>query len=119
MNESAVIEVKNFSKSYGDFAAVRDLSFNVGQGEIVGLVGMNGAGKTTTLRAITGILRPTSGTVSIGGHNLEDEAVEAVASKPTLPSPNLVPIAGILWSLARGHITLENHARELSRSRCK
>ena len=58
-NDAAVIEVVDFAKNYGDFAAVRELSFTVRPGEIVGLVGANGAGKTTTLRAITGILRPT------------------------------------------------------------
>jgi len=70
-----VIEVENFGKSYGEFTAVRDLSFAVHPGEIVGLVGANGAGKTTTLRAITGILRPTAGTVRIGGLDIEKEPV--------------------------------------------
>jgi ABC-2 type transport system ATP-binding protein len=72
-----VIEIENFSKSYGEFTAVRDLSFAVHPGEIVGLVGANGAGKTTTLRAITGILRPTAGTVLIGGLDIEKEPVAA------------------------------------------
>jgi ABC-type multidrug transport system ATPase subunit len=53
------------------------LSFAVHPGEIVGLVGANGAGKTTTLRAITGILRPTAGTVRIGGLGIEKEPVAA------------------------------------------
>jgi ABC-2 type transport system ATP-binding protein len=82
MNESktrhaAVIEVEGFSKNYGDFAAVRDLSFAVQPGEIVGLVGANGAGKTTTLRAITGILRPTTGTIRVSGSDIEKEPVAA------------------------------------------
>jgi ABC-2 type transport system ATP-binding protein len=72
-----VIQVEQFSKSYADFAAVRDLTFSVKPGEIVGLVGANGAGKTTTLRAITGILRPTSGTIRVGGHNIETEPIAA------------------------------------------
>lgn len=74
---SPVVEVKNFSKSYGDFSAVQDLSFRVMPGEIIGLVGMNGAGKTTTLRAITGILRPTGGEIHIGGLNICSEPIEA------------------------------------------
>jgi len=78
MNEPhPVIQVEHFSKSYGDFSAVNDLSFSVGAGEIVGLVGANGAGKTTTLRAITGILRPTSGTIRVGEHDIEKESVPA------------------------------------------
>lgn len=78
MNDTGlVIQVERFSKNYGDFSAVKDLSFSVRAGEIVGLVGANGAGKTTTLRAITGILRPTSGTIHVGGHDIEKEPVAA------------------------------------------
>jgi len=69
--------VEHLEKRYGEFTAVRDLSFRVHPGEIVGLVGANGAGKTTTLRAITGILRPTAGRVRIGGCDIEREAVAA------------------------------------------
>ena len=72
-----VIEVENFGKSYGEFAAVRELSFAVRPGEIVGLVGANGAGKTTTLRAITGILRPSTGTIRINGSDIEKAPVAA------------------------------------------
>jgi len=72
-----VIEVLDFAKNYGDFSAVRELSFAVHPGEIVGLVGANGAGKTTTLRAITGILRPTLGTIRVGGYDLERDPVAA------------------------------------------
>lgn len=62
---SSVVEVEGFSKNYGEFAAVRDLSFAVRPGEIIGIVGANGAGKTTTLLAITGILRPTGRTIRL------------------------------------------------------
>jgi ABC-2 type transport system ATP-binding protein len=72
-----VVQVEHFSKNYADFAAVRDLSFSVNSGEIVGLVGANGAGKTTTLRAITGILRPTAGSIQVGGRDIEKEPVAA------------------------------------------
>jgi len=76
-HDALVIEVVDFAKNYGNFPAVRELSFTVRPGEIVGLVGPNGAGKTTTLRALTGILRPTRGTVRIGGRDLEQEPVAA------------------------------------------
>jgi ABC-2 type transport system ATP-binding protein len=72
-----IIQVEQFSKNYSGFAAVRDLTFSVGAGEIVGLVGANGAGKTTTLRAITGILRPTQGTIRIGGNDIQNEPLAA------------------------------------------
>jgi len=72
-----VIHVEHLSKNYADFTAVRDLTFTVNPGEIVGLVGANGAGKTTTLRAITGILRPTAGTIHVSGHDIQKEPVAA------------------------------------------
>ena len=74
---TSVIEVDDLSKHYGELAAVRNLSFAVQPGEIVGLVGANGAGKTTTLRAITGILRPSAGTVRIVGFDIEREPMAA------------------------------------------
>jgi ABC-2 type transport system ATP-binding protein len=71
------IDVRNFSKRYGAVAAVKSLTLSVPRGEILGLVGPNGAGKTTTLRALAGILRPTTGTLSIAGHDLAIAPVEA------------------------------------------
>ena len=58
-----MIEVQGLTKSYGSVAAVRDLSFSVAPGEVLGLVGPNGAGKTTTLRSLAGIVRPAGGTI--------------------------------------------------------
>ena len=71
------VVVDHFGKRYGAFTAVSELSFSVRPGEIVGLVGANGAGKTTTLRAITGILRPTAGTIRVCGHDIEKEPIAA------------------------------------------
>ena len=71
------IAVEHFTRTYGSFTAVDDLSLHVTAGEIFGLIGPNGAGKTTTLRALAGILRPTSGTIAIGGHDLATDAIEA------------------------------------------
>lgn len=73
----SVIIVEHFAKNYGAFTAVTDLTFQVGPGQIVGLVGANGAGKTTTLRAITGILRPTTGTIRVGGFDIQREPIPA------------------------------------------
>jgi ABC-2 type transport system ATP-binding protein len=72
-----VIEVTGLSKAFGTFTAVRDLSFAVRPGEVLGLVGPNGAGKTTTLRAIAGIIPPTTGQVRLAGRDLSTEPVEA------------------------------------------
>ena len=56
-----MIEVINFTKRYGDFVAVDDLSFTIGKGEVFGFIGPNGAGKSTTIRFLATLLRPTSG----------------------------------------------------------
>lgn len=72
-----LIEVEGFCKSYRNVIAVEDLSFVVQPGEVLGLVGPNGAGKTTTLRALTGIIAPTRGRMSISGFNVAQQSVEA------------------------------------------
>jgi ABC-2 type transport system ATP-binding protein len=72
-----VIQVSHLTKRYGQLTAVNDFSFAVQPGEIVGLIGPNGAGKTSTLRCMVGIQRPTEGTVTIGGHDIVSDAVDA------------------------------------------
>ena len=61
----------NLSRYYGLLPAVRDLTLEVQPGEIFGFLGPNGAGKTTTIRMIVGLLRPTSGTVLVEGHDVQ------------------------------------------------
>jgi len=80
-----MIEVSGLTKRYGEFTAVRDLSFTVRPGEVVGLVGPNGAGKTTTLRCAAGIIPPTLGTVRIGGIDLAADPVAAKQQLAFLP----------------------------------
>jgi ABC-2 type transport system ATP-binding protein len=72
-----MIEVSNLTKTYGTFVAVRDFSFTVKAGEVLGLVGPNGAGKTTTLRALAGIHPPSDGQVRICGFDIQTDPVEA------------------------------------------
>jgi ABC-2 type transport system ATP-binding protein len=72
-----MIEVSNLSKRYGRHLAVRDISFSVSKGEIVGFLGPNGAGKTTTLRMLTGFLPPSSGTATIAGFDIFRNSIEA------------------------------------------
>jgi ABC-2 type transport system ATP-binding protein len=72
-----MLEAQSLTRRYGDFVAVRDVSFTVQEGEILGMLGPNGAGKTTTLRMLTGYLRPTEGSVRIGGRDLEREPIRA------------------------------------------
>src|SRR5579883_3399270 len=72
-----MIEVKNLNKSYGDFVAIRDVSFTAEQGQILGFLGPNGAGKTTTMRIITGFMPATSGSVLIDGLDSFRQSLEA------------------------------------------
>lgn len=64
-----MIEVKHMTKKYGNFVAVEDINFEIGEGEIVGLLGPNGAGKSTTMNVITGFIEQTEGTVIVDGYD--------------------------------------------------
>lgn len=68
-----MIEVRNLTRYYGDFAALNDVSFELAEGEIVGLLGRNGAGKSTALMMLAGLLAPSSGTVHIDGTDLSTD----------------------------------------------
>jgi gliding motility-associated transport system ATP-binding protein len=72
-----MIEVKNLTKLYGNFAAITDISFAVERGSILGFLGPNGAGKTTTMRIITGFMPATAGTVLIDGLDIFNQSLEA------------------------------------------
>ncbi len=66
------VEVKNLSVQFGDFFAVKNITFDVKKGEIFGFLGANGAGKTTTIKVLCGVQRPTLGEVSVNGESYED-----------------------------------------------
>lgn len=68
-----IIKVENLTKNYGDFEAVKGLSFEVYPGEIFGLLGPNGAGKSTTLEIIETLREKTSGTVTVNGIDIEKD----------------------------------------------
>jgi len=70
-----MIRVSGLRKTYGDFAAVVDSSFEVETGEIFGVVGPNGAGKTTTLKMLAGLIEPTAGSAEVAGFDAEDPAM--------------------------------------------
>ena len=87
-----MIEVSEFHKAYDDVRAVSGLSFSVAAGDILGLVGPNGAGKTTTLRAISGIISASHGRLSVAGHNVDEEPIQAKRQLAYVPDdPPLFP----------------------------
>jgi ABC-2 type transport system ATP-binding protein len=100
-----MIDVESLTKTYGDFEAVRGMSFHVAPGEVLGLVGPNGAGKTTTLRSIAGIIVPTSGSVRVGGNDMATAPERAKALLAFIPDePQLFE-----------HLTVEEHLRFIGR----
>ena len=72
-----MIRIENLVKTFGAHRAVDGVSFNVERGEVLGFLGPNGAGKSTTMRMITGFYPPTSGSVSVGGHDVAESPLEA------------------------------------------
>jgi ABC-2 type transport system ATP-binding protein len=80
-----MIEVQNLVKRYGKFLAVDDVGLNVPAGKIHGFLGPNGAGKTTSIRMIAGLLKPTSGRVTIAGHDLAREPEAAKSALGFIP----------------------------------
>jgi ABC-2 type transport system ATP-binding protein len=72
-----MIRVRNLVKTFGDFTAVNDISFEVAQGEIFAFLGPNGAGKTTTIKMLTTLLKPTRGEIEIDGLNPQRQQHEA------------------------------------------
>ena len=83
--DTILIEVKHLTKKYGSFTAVNDISFTVERGQVCGFLGPNGAGKSTTMNIITGCLAATAGEVTVNGHDIYEEPLEAKASIGYLP----------------------------------
>ena len=83
--QQTLIEVKALDKRFGTIHAVKNLSFSVNKGEVLGFLGPNGAGKSTTMKMITGFLEPTSGTVSVCGHDILEEPIEVKKKIGYLP----------------------------------
>jgi ABC-2 type transport system ATP-binding protein len=93
------------TKVYDELVAVRDLSFTVESGEVVGLIGPNGAGKTSTLRCMVGIHAPSAGTIEIGGHDIVHDPVRAKQLIAFMPDePQLFE-----------YLTVEEHLRLTAR----
>ncbi|HKV72806.1 MAG TPA: ABC transporter ATP-binding protein [Gemmatimonadales bacterium] len=100
-----MLRVSGLTRLYDQLVAVEDLSFSVASGEVLGLVGPNGAGKTTTLRSLCGVIRPTRGTIEIGGVDLGRDPVRAKGQIAFMPDePHLFD-----------YLTVEEHLRFTAR----
>ncbi|WP_102399920.1 ABC transporter ATP-binding protein [Haloimpatiens massiliensis] len=109
MNKELAVEVKNLKKYFisekkklfkktdkKEFKAVDDVSFHINKGEVFGLLGPNGAGKTTTIKMITGLLRPTDGSVTVMGKDVDKNPMEALSNIGTV----LAGDRSIYWKLS-------------------
>lgn len=104
--------VDTITKRFGDFQAVKSLSFKVNAGEVLGIVGPNGAGKTTTIKMILGLLKPDSGNIKLFGESIESTKVRArIGYMPETPSfyahltgAELLSFVGELFNLPKATI---------------
>ncbi|TWU26161.1 putative ABC transporter ATP-binding protein YbhF [Novipirellula galeiformis] len=109
-NESRrpMIEAIGLSKFYGPFAAARDVTFSVGEGELVAFLGPNGAGKSTTMKMLTGYIAASEGEARIAGHNMMEDRIEGSRRLGYLPEngplyPEMTPFAMLsFFAEARG-----------------
>jgi len=103
-----MIEADRLSKFYGNFAAVRDVSFKVHRGEVVAFLGPNGAGKSTTMKLLTGYLSPSEGVGRIAGHDMMSDRIEGSRRLGYLPEngplyPDMTPYSLLeFFAHARG-----------------
>ncbi|MDX1978236.1 MAG: ATP-binding cassette domain-containing protein [Pseudanabaenaceae cyanobacterium bins.68] len=108
---TATLIVKNLTKTYGNYLAVQDLSFEVLPGEIYGLLGPNGAGKTTTLRCIATLIRPDQGVIAVAGatdpRQIRDRlgyVAQEVALDKILTGRELLQLHGAMYHLSSAQI---------------
>ena len=88
---TTILRVSNLTKQYNHFTAVSDISFEIGEGEVVSLLGPNGAGKTTTIQMLLTLVAPTSGDIEIFGKNLKEHREELLAMMNFTAPYSLLP----------------------------
>ena len=112
---SALLEVDGLSKRFGGIRAVNDLSFDMAQGEILGLIGPNGAGKTTVFNLVSGFLAPDAGTVWFRGESLLGLKPHAICRRGLTRTFQIVrpfPHLSVLANVRIGALGRHRHARE-------
>ena len=112
-----MIEVENLTKLYGSRPAIRDVSFTVGRGEIVGFLGPNGAGKSTTMRILAGFLAATGGTVRVAGHDVADASREVRRRVGFMPENNPLHSDMRVREYLKFRARLKGLGRQASRNR--
>ncbi len=117
-----MIEVKHLTKRYGVNTAINDVSFSIEKGTIVGFLGPNGAGKSTTMNIITGYLSASSGSVTVGGFDILDEANEAkklIGYLPEFPplymDMTVKEYLDFMYGLKKVKLPKEKHIKEICR----
>src|SRR5579862_1569012 len=107
-SSTPMIEASGLSKFYKDFAAIRDVTFSVPQGQVAAFLGPNGAGKSTTMKILTGYLAPSAGEAKIAGLNIATHRLEAADRLGYLPEngplyPDMTPLSLLrFFGRARG-----------------
>jgi branched-chain amino acid transport system ATP-binding protein len=109
-----LLRLDRIEVGYGDLLAVRDVSLEVGRGELVALVGSNGAGKTTTLRGIGGLLRPRAGAITFDGERIDGRSPAEIVARGIAHVPEgrqLFPTMTVAENLGLGARTAESRRR--------
>jgi len=108
-----VLELRDVACCYGPVMALKGISLTVGNGQLVALIGANGAGKTTTLRAISGLLHPTAGTIVFDGHDITHASPRAILSLGIAHCPegrHVFPQMSVLENLEMGcYLRIDRH----------
>lgn len=114
---AAMIEAVGLTKYYGDFAAVRDVTFTIRKGEVAAFLGPNGAGKSTTMKLLTGYLSPSAGAARVAGHDMATDRLAGAARLGYLPEncpvyPDMTPRTWLeFFSATRGMNAARRRAR--------
>ena len=112
----AMLEVKNLDVHYGVIQGVRNVSFEVNQGEVVSLIGANGAGKTSILRTISGLVRPSNGTITFEGQEIQKTPAQKIVASGLSQVPegrHVFPGLSVLENLEMGAFLRKNREENL------